>query len=137
MVFSGNFMSSDIIAHTIPNDNLQQKEKNIYPLFSLAGAHANPKTANKDNAKSPGQDLMLLGDERSMRAGLGVAINASSEVDNYGLASVQGAKFDGNDLERDPAPSIFSSSRAPVSNRLQASSMEEWMEQILLELRAI
>ncbi|KAJ1200570.1 hypothetical protein NDU88_004393 [Pleurodeles waltl] len=111
MALSGNFMSSDTTAPMIPNGNLQLKEKHIYQLFSLAGDHAN-KAANKNKANSLGQDLMLPGDERGMRVGLGAAIIASSGVDNYGLASVQGATFDGNKLERDPIFFTFNFSSA-------------------------
>ncbi|KAJ1122524.1 hypothetical protein NDU88_001010 [Pleurodeles waltl] len=84
----------------------------------------NVKGAKSKTSSPASKDLMLPGDERSMRVGLGAAINASSGVDNYGLAPVQGATFDGNDLERDPVSSIFSSSSASVTNRLQASSIE-------------
>ncbi|KAJ1154238.1 hypothetical protein NDU88_006992 [Pleurodeles waltl] len=103
----------------------------------LGGDHANHKTAIKDNAKGSGQVLMLPGDERGTQASFAASTNASSSVDNYGPVSVPGVTIAGNDIERNPAPCISSSNSAPASNLFQASSMEEWMGQILLELLAI
>ncbi|KAJ1090607.1 hypothetical protein NDU88_003737 [Pleurodeles waltl] len=98
-----------------------------------------PKALEKDNIKEAGQDDVLLGGKRGVLASsISPATTTNAILDNSGPIPDLPSPI--VEACRDPLPSTPSSSPSSCSPTFKPShtcSMEEWMGQILEELREI